>query len=93
MFQLLAAQDLNTEHRAALASLAETFQCITDGALCAIHVHDLRARHGAAVDQAFQTQLRLDGAYGTAVPDRVVAFDRAIADKLVTARQYVMYVM
>ena len=87
LLQLLAAADFNDEHRAALFGLAETFHAITDGALCAIHVHDLRARHGGAVATAFQTQLRLDGAHPTAVPDRVLAFDRSIADKLVTAHQ------
>ena len=87
LYQLLAAADFNADHREALAGLAECFHAITDGALCALHVHLLRARHGGAVAQAFQTQLRLEGAHPAAVPDRVVAFDKAIADKLVTAYQ------
>ena len=87
LYQLLAAPDFDAAHREALAGLAECFNAISDGALCAIHVHSLRARHGAAVATAFQTQLRLEGAHPAAVPERVVSFDKAIADKLITAHQ------
>ena len=87
LYQLLAAQDFNAAHREALVGIAECFNAISDGALCAIHVHSPRARHGGAVANAFQTQLHLEGAHPAAVPERVVSFDKAIADKLITAHQ------
>lgn len=87
LYQLLVAQDFDAAHWDALVGIAECFHAISDGALCIIHVYSLWARHGASMASAFQTQLRLKGAHPVVVPDRVVAFDKGIADKLITAHQ------